>query len=77
MNKSQTINSGEKIIDNYRKEVRLLEDLVRKVLPSYDSGQKEWTSDIISKQVNTLSQLLSLEKESIGLIEEELKTFVY
>jgi hypothetical protein len=76
MNLSQTISIDEKIIENYRKEVRLLEDLVRNVLPSYDSGQKEWTSDIISKQVDALTRLLRLEKETIVLIEEEFKTFV-
>ncbi len=43
---------------------------------SVDFGQKEWTSDIISKQVDALTRLLQLEKETIELIEEEFKTFV-
>jgi len=76
MNLSHSISKGEKIIGNYGNELRLLEDLVRKVLPSYDSGQKEWTPEIINKQVDALTRFLELEKESIGLIEEALKTFV-
>jgi len=33
--------------------------------------------EIIKKQVDTLSQILEIEKETIGLVEAELKTFVY
>jgi len=77
MNNRHPIQRGKMIKDNYRKELSLLEDLVNTVLPSYDTGQKEWTSDIISKQVDVLRQILDLEKESISWMEEELKTFVY
>lgn len=77
MNKSHPMNKGALIIDNYKKEVALLDTLFRNVLPAYDSGQKEWTADILKKQMDTLSQILEIEQESIGFIEEELKTFVY
>jgi len=63
---------GDLIIDNYKKEVYLLKDLARNVLPSFDSKKKDWTKDIVNKQVDILSQILSIEKETIDLIEEEL-----
>ena len=77
MNRNHALNSGDIIIDNYKKEAAILENLLGKVLPSFDTGQKEWTAEIIKKQVDTLSQVLELEEDTIVLIEEELKTFVY
>jgi len=72
MNKSNRMKRGDLIIDNYKKEVYLLKDLARNVLPSFDSKKKDWTKDIVNKQVDILSQILSIEKETIDLIEEEL-----
>jgi hypothetical protein len=77
MSKVQAMKNGNIIIYNYRKELSLLNELVRNVLPSFDFGREEWTSGKILMQVDTLTRILEIEKESIGLIREELKTFVY
>ncbi len=71
-NKENKMNRGHLIINNYTREVDLLKDARKNVLPSYDSGSETWTSDIISKEINVFTQVLSIENETIYLIEEEL-----
>lgn len=61
------------IIDNYKKEVDILKDAQTNILPSFDSKPKNWTREIINKQIDILTQVLNIEKETIDLIEEELK----
>jgi hypothetical protein len=73
MNKDNAMKSGDLIIENYKKEVDLLKDLESNVLPSFDSIKENWTKDIINRQVDILNQALSIEKETIDLIEQEIK----
>jgi hypothetical protein len=61
------------IIDNYKKEVELLEETQKNIIPSFKSEPKSWTEDIINKQIDILTKVLSIEKDSIDLFEEELK----
>ncbi len=61
------------VIDNYRKEVDLLEETQKNILPSFDSEPQSWTEDIINKQIDILTQISGVEKENIDLFEEELK----
>jgi hypothetical protein len=61
------------IIDNYKKEVKIISDLQNNVLPKIDSKSKEWTPEKINQQINCLTTLLEIEKENIKLIENELK----
>lgn len=66
------MKKGNLIIDNYKQEVELLRHAQKNILPSFASKPKNWTFDIISKQIDNLTQVLSLEKDTIKLIEEEL-----
>ena len=45
------MKKGDLIIDNYKKEVDILKDTQKNILPSFDSGPKSWTEDIINKQI--------------------------
>jgi hypothetical protein len=73
MNKDNKIKRGDLILDNYKKEVDILKDTQKNILPSFDSKPKNWTEEIINKQIDILTQVLSIEKETIELIEEELE----
>jgi hypothetical protein len=64
---------GDLIIDNYKKEVELLAETQKNIIPSFNTITNSWTADIINKQVDILTQVLSIEKKSIKLFEEELK----
>lgn len=57
---------------NQKKEIDLLKNLKNNILPSFDSKPNSWTEGIINKQVDVLTQVLSMEKETIDLIEQEL-----
>jgi hypothetical protein len=72
LNEQIGLNHSDMIIGNFRKEVDLLQDTWKKILPDYDKASKFWTKDILNKQIDVLSQVLSLEKESIEIIEEQL-----
>jgi len=63
---------GKKIIDNLRKEVKILSDLQHNTLPKINSKSKEWTPKIIYKQIECLTNVLEIEHEVIRLIENEL-----
>lgn len=67
------IKRADLIINNYKKEVALLEDTQKNILPSFNSKPKCWTEDILNKQIDVLTQILRIEKETIDLFEEELK----
>jgi len=64
---------GDLIIDNYKKEVELLKETQKNILPSFKADAKSWTADIINKQIDILKWVFSMEKETIDLFEEELK----
>ncbi|MBL7128743.1 MAG: hypothetical protein ISS16_07135 [Ignavibacteria bacterium] len=66
------MKKGELIVDTYKREVEILENTKKNILPSFDSKPKSWIKDIIEKQIDVLSQSLVLEKEAIDLIQEEL-----
>lgn len=66
------MKQGNLIIANYIREVNLLKNAQKNILPSFDSKPEAWTEDIIRTQIDILSQTLIIEKESIDLIEEEL-----
>lgn len=74
MNKLNLMKKGDLMSNNYRAEVELLKNLRKNILPSYDSGKKDWTVDVINKQIESLTQVLKTEKETIGLIEKELQS---
>jgi hypothetical protein len=44
------------------------------MLPSFNAKAHSWTADIINKQVDILREVLSLEKKTIHLINEELES---
>ncbi len=73
LNDSDIVKNGSLIIENYKKEVEILKDTKVNILPSFDSKPTKWTKNILSKQINTLNQVLILEKESIELITDEIK----
>lgn len=77
MNNKHPLQRGKMIIANYSKVLGLLDELANSELPPYDAGKEKWTPKIIGQQVDVLSQIKDLEKESIAWMEEELKTFVY
>jgi len=64
---------GDLIINIYKKEIELLINGQKNILPSFESSSKTWTEDIINKQIDILTRILSLEKDAIDLIQEELK----
>jgi hypothetical protein len=68
------MKKGDLIINNYKKEVELLTETQKNVLPSFNAKAHSWTADIINKQVDILREVLSLEKKTIHLINEELES---
>jgi hypothetical protein len=68
------MKKGNVIIDNYKKEVELLTETQKNMLPSFNAKAHSWTADIINKQVDILREVLSLEKKTIHLINEELES---
>jgi len=67
------MKKGYLILDNYMEEVELLKNTQKNILPSFESEPKNWTEDILNKQIDILTQILKIEKENIELFEEELK----
>ena len=67
------MQKGDLIIDNYKKEVELLTETQKNVLPSFKAKANSWTADIINKQVDLLTQILRIEKKTIHLFEDEFK----
>jgi len=63
---------GDLIINNYKKEVELLKETQKNILPSFNAKAHSWTVDIINKQVDVLTRVLKIEKNTINLFEEEL-----
>ncbi|NNG27904.1 MAG: hypothetical protein HKM87_10285 [Ignavibacteriaceae bacterium] len=68
------MKKGDLIIDNYKKEVELLTETQKNVLPSFNAKENSWTADIINKQIDILTSVLSIEKETIKLIQQEVKS---
>jgi hypothetical protein len=66
------LRKGKEIITNYKKEVKILSDLQTNILPNHDSKSKEWTSEILNKQIDCLAKVLEIERENIELIEKVL-----
>jgi len=67
------MKKGDFIRDNYKKEVELLEETQKNLLPPFNAKAHSWTVEIINKQVDVLTEVLSLEKKTVHLINEELK----
>jgi len=67
------MKKGDSIIDNYKKEVELLTETQKKILPPFNAQARSWTAEILNKQVDILAEVLSIEKKTIHLINEELK----
>lgn len=72
VNASGKFKIGGRIIDNYKTEVRLLNDFNSILLPSFQTEPIILTEDLAGKQIDVLSEALLIEKETIGLIEEVL-----
>jgi len=72
MTGTKKMKRADSIMNNYKEEVRLLEDAQQNTLPSLDSKPQSWTEDIIKAQIDILTQVLRLEKEAIAMIEEEI-----
>jgi len=70
---SHKMKKANLIMGNYKKEVDLLEETQKNILPSFNSEPKSWTEDILNKQMDILIQVLSIEKDTIDLFEEELR----
>ena len=68
------MKKGDLIIENYKKEVELLTEIQKNILPSFNAKANSWTAAIINKQVDILREVLSLEKKTIHLINEELES---
>jgi hypothetical protein len=66
------IENGLMIINNYLKELQLLQELHEKVLPGFNDNASAWTSDILKKQIQTIENVIKLERENIELIKEAL-----
>jgi len=67
------MKKGDLIIDNFKKEVELLTEIQKNVLPPFNAKGNSWTADIINKQIDILTSALSIEKETIKLIQQEVK----
>jgi len=66
------MKKGDSIVNMYKKEVELLHNAQKNILPSFDSKPKYWTEDIINKHIDTLTRALMIEREAINLIEKEI-----
>lgn len=66
------LKESAEIIDNYKNEVNLIADLHANSLPGYDSKSKDWTIDILDKQIECLTDILTIEQKIVKLIEYEL-----
>jgi hypothetical protein len=66
------LKKGNVIVENYKKEVELLLNTRTNILPSYESTSKNWTTEIINHQIEILTQVLDIERETIELIENEI-----
>ena len=67
------IKNSETIINNYKKEVELLEETRQNILPPFSTDAKSWTEEIINKQTDILTQTLRIEEETLKLFEKELR----
>jgi len=63
---------GQRIIKNYENIVRLLEDTAFNHLPSFDSNPGDWTKSNIIHQIEVLTEIREIEKETIVLIKKEI-----
>ncbi len=68
------INNGLTIINNYLKELQLLEELHTDILPGVDEHQSAWTSDILTRQIHILKGVMKLESENVELLQEALNS---
>lgn len=68
----EEIKTGREIIANFKKETIILSDLQASILPNHNSKAKEWTPEILNKQIECLTKALEIEKENIELIENEI-----
>ena len=66
------INNGLEIVNNFIKELKLLQELHTNVLPDFNANESFWTTDILKQQIHVLDQALILEMNTIELIEEAL-----
>ena len=71
---NEKMKKGNLIVDNYKKEVELLINTQKILLHSFESEPKNWTEDILNKQIDILTQVLKIEKEIIDLFEEEVRS---
>ncbi len=66
------INHGLEIVNNFIKELKILQELHTNVLPDFYADEISWTSDILEQQIHVLDQVLVLETNTVELIEEAL-----
>jgi len=68
------IKSGLIIINNYLKELQLLQELHTDILPVFNDHPSVWTSDILTRHVHILKGVMKLEFETLELLEEALNS---
>ena len=61
-----------KIIENYVRIVELLFNNLKYVPFPWQLGDKQWNGEMRKHQAETLKEILSVEKEVIGLIENAI-----
>ena len=67
------IKNSDTIINNYKNEVELLVEIRQNILPPFNTDAKSWTGDIINKQIDILTKILKIERETVELLEIGLK----
>ena len=67
-----SIKELDKIIGNYRKVVELLFDNLKYVPFPWQLEDKQWNGEMRKQQAETLKEILSVEKEIVGLIENAI-----
>jgi len=68
----ENMKKGDLIINKYKKEVDILKETQKNILPSFNSGAKSWTKEILFKQIDVLARISKIEKEIIEIFELEL-----
>ncbi|MBN1187372.1 MAG: hypothetical protein JXB49_34165 [Bacteroidales bacterium] len=74
INEALNLKRGGKIIDNYKKEAEILSDIKNNILPGFSSKPKDWSNEIINKQIECLKKVLNIERNVIEIIQNELNS---
>ena len=67
-----SIGEIDKIIHNYREIVDLLFNNLKYIPFPWQLGDKQWNEEMRKRQAETLKEMLSVEKEVIRLIENDI-----